>query len=164
MRLRGRQLTPSIAHVEEVQTEQAVVHVEVPAPSIEDDAVTAMRYRFVNDGAFEVPFGPLSMLQGGLRGVIGLPAPFINGSVLHAMEREHCKEVDSVIEFTTSNSHFSATTSRTEWVFVASPDQSELVDDGRWPMSMDLLHRRLDERNALASQVCLTELDDDFWG
>jgi hypothetical protein len=78
-------------------------------------------------GGFELEFGGLETFFGGLEAVVGTPSP----RVREEMEAEHCRREDSELEF--SVDHYKiTTTSRVEWLFVASPDGAETWG-GQWP-------------------------------
>ena len=114
------------------------------------------------DGTFEMAFGSLQQYHGGLEGLVGAPR-FFGGSLRGAMEREHEKEADSDVPFSTSNG-MEHTTSRLEYEFVVAPDlpnaAQKYAERGggfrdrtphwcRVPLTLDALERRMDEQNAL---------------
>ena len=82
----------------------------------------------------------------------------LNGSLLLAMESEHTKEKDATESFSPSNGPGMATTSTTEWTFVASPDLNASYperDDictqspsrARVPWRREDLEARMDAKN-----------------
>ncbi|EOD31475.1 hypothetical protein EMIHUDRAFT_231872 [Emiliania huxleyi CCMP1516] len=62
----------------------------------------------------------------GLEKIIGAPL-MVEGSLLKAMETEHCKEKDADVPFDTSNG-IEGVSSRLEWEFVVAP----VIEDGRY--------------------------------
>ena len=81
--------------------------------------------QFAADGdAFkgEMGFGGLEQFYAGLEGLIGAPK-MLDGSLLKAMEAEHCQRPDHDKPFSTSNG-IEGATSALEWEFVVAPDTS----------------------------------------
>ena len=91
-----------------------------PSVSVEE-----MRTRQDKHASYTLDYGPLSVLRGGLMQLIGLPAREVGGSVLYAMEREHCGGADAELPFSSQNGiHGEATencTSSQEFEFVVAP-------------------------------------------
>ena len=91
-----------------------------PSVSVEE-----MRTRQDKHASYTLDYGPLSVLRGGLMQLIGLPAREVDGSVLYAMEREHCGGADAELPFSSQNGiHGEATencTSTQEFEFVVAP-------------------------------------------
>lgn len=87
--------------------------------------VEEMRTRQDNHASFTMDYGPLSVLRGGLMQLIGLPAREVDGSVLYAMEREHCGGPDAELPFSSYDGiHGEATgnfISSQEFEFVVAP-------------------------------------------
>lgn len=75
-------------------------------------------------GVGSLLFGGLPDFVAGLKGRIGSPDP----NVFEAVQREHCSQPDSKVEFTTGN-YSVTTTSEIEWKFVTEPDASI-----QWPV------------------------------
>lgn len=96
------------------------------------EAATAQELvaKFCDDGSsFVMTFSGLSTFFSGLEGLIGSPSP----RLADAITREHCKCVDSLVEFTTPN-YSVTTTSSIEYHFVVEPSTG-LARLGReaWP-------------------------------
>ena len=74
---------------------------------------------------FNLDFGPLSLLDTGLEGLIGLP----QGQPEAAMRAEHCSSPDSDVEFKSSGASTKISTSRHEWKcvvdFTSAPEGFE---------------------------------------
>ena len=69
---------------------------------------------------FTMSLGPLSMLDTGLEGLIGLP----QGQPELAMKAEHCDEADSNVAFSSPNLESVPTTSRHEWTCIVVAKQA----------------------------------------
>jgi len=90
----------------------------------------ALNAKFAAEGdAFkgEMRFGGVEQFFRGLEALIGAPL-MVDGSLLKAMEEEHCNEKDADLPFDTSNG-IKGSTPRLEWEFVVAP----VDEDGRYP-------------------------------
>lgn len=83
--------------------------------------------KFVDEGVgFELEYGGLKTFFGGLEAIVGAPDPNVSGGV----EREHCREEDSRVCFTTPNYRMQTTPCKEYW-FVVDPDSDEAMgEDG----------------------------------
>ena len=85
-------------------------------PSVQDGAVRSDKFQ--TNAKFQMSYGSLSLFYGGLESLLG-PPKMVRGSLYDAMAGEHTNEVDSKIDFATSNGV--TTTSEVEWEAVHSP-------------------------------------------
>mmetsp|Transcript_29887 Transcript_29887/g.90939 ORF Transcript_29887/g.90939 Transcript_29887/m.90939 type:complete len:515 (+) Transcript_29887:36-1580(+) len=91
----------------------------------------ALNAKFAAEGdAFkgEMGFGGVKQYFGGLEALIGPPL-MVEGSLLKAMEEEHCNKKDANLPFDTSNG-IKGSTPRLEWEFVVAPVVED--PDGRY--------------------------------
>ena len=92
----------------------------------------ALAEEFKESATFCMGYGELNNFFDGLEVLLGPPMMAKDpstgeASILRAMEVEHCEEVDSEKEFTSSNGV--TTTSQLEWEFVVSPDMGRAERD-----------------------------------
>ena len=100
------------------------------------------KFMLEGDSPF-LSYSGLDAFFGGLEKIIGPPS----ADVLEAMRTEHCKSVDSEIEFTTKNYELT-TTSATEWRFVAEPQASDT-----WPVEENIKRALREETQGTASRA-----------
>ena len=85
--------------------------------------------KFQTSGKFQMSYGSLSLFYGGLESLLGPPQMHKDPdkpedtppSLFKAMENEHCANIDSTVEFSSSNGM--TTNSFVEWEIVTSPQK-----------------------------------------
>ena len=83
--------------------------------------VSTLNTKFAQESSFELSVGSLDVFYGGLDKLVG-PPRMISGSLLLAMEAEHCKARDANEAFSPSNGPGMDTTSAIEWAFVVTSE------------------------------------------
>ena len=92
----------------------------------EESSAQALSEKFANEASFNLQYGSLETFFGGLIDLIGGPK-MIEGSLIKAMEYEHCDGPDADSRFTASNGL--TTSSREEWEFVVDPRPDKIYGE-----------------------------------
>lgn len=121
-----------------------------------EDTVVSAKFQLTD--AAPLSYNTISKFSGDLASIVG-PVRRVEGSLMKAMEVEHCGSKDSEEKFTSSSGM--TTAAKDEWEFVVKPIPNKLYPDlfpvkdpkRRKPRSLEELLKRMAEKNKELGQV-----------